>query len=179
MKTTKQERLQVTVPANNEWHTEDLEKKAEKLRMDKNEFIFNAIDLFYNLDVEVHKQIISNANSLKVPEYIFIQNMIIDILAKSAAEYEVYGINKSKMLPQFMFVDDDKGFRVITGKELFDELKRMEVEKIKAEQRKIKVERENQHNFNMKMEELIFKATGIEDHMEQAEYFENMKINDK
>ena len=122
---TKQERLQITIPSDNKWHTEDIEAKADELGMTRNEFIFKAIDLLYNMDTEVFKAIKDNAESLRVPEYIFIQNMIIDVLARSAAEFEVYGENKKRMLPQFMFVDDKEGLRTITGKELFDELVRI------------------------------------------------------
>ena len=115
-------RITLVLPKDSKWDTEDLGVKAETLGMTKNEFMVKAIDLLYNMDTEVFKAIKDNAESLRVPEYIFIQNMIIDVLARSAAEFEVYGENKKRMLPQFMFVDDKEGFRTITGKELFDEL---------------------------------------------------------
>ena len=115
-------RITFVLPKDNKWDTENLGAKAEKLGMTKNEFIVKAIDLLYNMDVEVLKEIEANAAKLNISEHIFIQNMIIDVLARSAAEFEVYGENKKRMLPQFMFVDDKDGFRTITGKELFDEL---------------------------------------------------------
>ncbi len=121
----KKEMIQARIPEGNDWGASELEAKAEELGLNKSELIIKAVDFFINLDIEVLKEIEANAAKLNISEHIFIQNMIIDVLARSAAEFEVYGVNKKRILPQFMFVDDKEGLRAITGKELFDELVRI------------------------------------------------------
>jgi len=45
----KQEKIQVTVPSENAWHTEDVEAKAASYGMSKSKFILLAVDVFINL----------------------------------------------------------------------------------------------------------------------------------
>ena len=45
----KQEKIQLTIPASNKWHTEDIEKRAEMYGLKKTGFILMAIDAFLQL----------------------------------------------------------------------------------------------------------------------------------
>jgi hypothetical protein len=126
-----QERLTITVPSNNKWHTEDLEKKAEELGISKGDFLLMAVDMLMTFDNDFIKKIQSHSRGLNIPMGVFIQNTLIKELAKDAARIET-GVWKSKPLDEFRFVKDGDNYRVVTGDELFHELKEqyvMEIER--------------------------------------------------
>lgn len=131
-----QEIIRATVPANNKWHTEDIEKKAADLGIDKGEFILKAVDMLLNFDETFYKKIQWYAEGLKIPEYMVIQNFIIDMIENNKAISEVWGSNH-RVLPFFM-VEDDKGARTLTG----DELRKERSEYYKREEMKKKAELE-------------------------------------
>lgn len=117
-----QEKLQVTIPASNKWHTEDIEEKAAHYGMEKSEFIMTAVDMMMNFDETFYKRIQGYSEGLHIPEWLVMQNMIIKRMADEAAEYEVFGPS-GKVLDEFMLVGEGFKRRAITGEELFNNLK--------------------------------------------------------
>ena len=119
---TKQERLQITIPSDNKWHTEDIEAKADELGMTRNEFIFKAVDFFINLDTDTYKKMVAAANGLHIPLWLYMQNKIIKDMAQSRVEFE-NGKVDSKLVDEFMMMEYPEGTKVLTGVELYKELK--------------------------------------------------------
>lgn len=116
----KQERIQATVPKENDWRLEDLEGKAKELGIDKSSFIFTAVDMFMHFDKDIFDYVGKYAKGLHVPAWMVIQNMIVKRMAEEAAEHNVNG-KKHRELPEFRAVMDDlDDMRMLTGKELYD-----------------------------------------------------------
>lgn len=111
-----QERLTLTIPTSNKWHTEDLEKKAESLGMTKGEFLLEAVNMMMSFDEEVIRHLESMTEGLHLPLWLVMQNMIIRRMAEKDAEYEV---GRTNILTEFAFKDN----KVLTGKELFQVIK--------------------------------------------------------
>ena len=118
-----QEIIKTTVPTNNDWHTNDLEEKAEALGLNKSEFILKAVDFMVNFDTDIWKMIEKSSKGLKVDECVMMQNMFIKALAKKEAFKEVYGEYEVKFLEEFMFVNDESGYHMMTGQKLLNVLK--------------------------------------------------------
>lgn len=127
-----QEIIRATVPANNNWHTEDLEAKATAMGMSKSDLILKAVDMMVNFDDDFLKYIKHYSDGLKIPEYMVIQNMIILRMGEEAAQREVHG-SLRKSLDEFIHVIDDKGPRTLTGKELYTVVKNSKVEELKRQ----------------------------------------------
>ena len=119
---TKQERLQITIPSDNKWHTEDIEAKADELGMTRNEFIFKAVDFFMNLDTDTYEKMAAAANGLHIPLWLYMQNKIIKDMAQSRVEFE-NGKVDSKLVDEFMMMEYPEGTKVLTGVELYKSLK--------------------------------------------------------
>lgn len=129
---TKQERLQITISADNNWHTEELEAKAESIGMSKNDFTFKAIDLMMNFDNEFLKYIKFYSKGLHLPEFLIIQNIIIGRMAEEDARKEVFG-SISGLLEEFISTNDENGPRTLTGEELYKQLKQLKIQEFKKE----------------------------------------------
>lgn len=127
-----QEIIRATVPANNNWHTEDLEAKATAMGMSKSDLILKAVDMMVNFDDEFLKYIKHYSDGLNIPEYLIIQNMIIWRMGEEDAQREVWGSLRGA-LPEFLHVHDEKGPRTLTGKELFAVAKDSKVEELKRQ----------------------------------------------
>ena len=125
--TNNQEQLRITVPKNNEWHTAEVEKKAEAMGMEKGDFMFKALDMFMNFDEVFLNEIKRYAAGLKIPEYMVIQNITIARMAEKQGEAEAcleLGIDPPKhIIYEFMQVSDKDGYRTLTGEELLNVLK--------------------------------------------------------
>lgn len=126
-----QEKLQVTIPASNKWHTEDVERKAKELGMEKTEFVMNAVDMMMNFDNVFLQKIKEYSEGLRVPEYIVIQNMIIKNMALDAAKVETNTwTGKDKLMVEFQAVNDKGVIKTLTGEELFNNLKELFIDEI-------------------------------------------------
>lgn len=134
---SKYERLSSSIPVDNDWKLKDIEKKAEELKLDKNDFIIKAVDMLMNFDNEFIKYIEKYSKGLKIPEYLVIQNMIIKQMADKEAKKEVYG-ELQELLEEFMVIHDEKGPRTATGQELKKILKDKAVREYKKELEKLK-----------------------------------------
>lgn len=127
-----QEKLQVTIPSANKWHTEDIEAKAKELGMEKSEFILKAVDMMMNFDKEFYKRIKQYSEGLNAPEYIVIQNMIIKNMAMDSAKVETntWG-GTDNLMVEFQAVNEKGTIKMLTGEELFNTLKEQFVFEIK------------------------------------------------
>lgn len=127
-----QEKLQVTIPTTNKWHTEDVERKAKALGLEKTEFIMKAIDMIMNFDDVFLNRIIEYSEGLKVPEYMVIQNMIIKNMALDSAKVETNTwTSKDKLMSEFQSVNEKGILKMLTGEELFNNLKEQFIFEIK------------------------------------------------
>lgn len=127
-----QEKIQLTIPSSNKWHTEDVERKAKELGFEKSEFIMKAIDMMMNFDNTFFKKIQEYSAGLNTPEYMVIQNMIIKNMALDAAKVETdtWG-GSDKLMSEFQAVNEKGTIRMLTGEELFNNLKEEFIFKIK------------------------------------------------
>ena len=137
----KYERINTAIPVDNDWNLEDINKKAEEMGLDRNEFIIKAVDLLMNFDNEFLKYIEKYSKGLKIPRYLVIQNMIMKQIADKEAKKEVYGPT-GEVLKEFTQVEDDKGARTLTGQELKKLLNDEYIKKYKAELAEDKAKRE-------------------------------------
>lgn len=112
-----QEEIRATVPANNSWHTKELEEKAAKYGMKKSDFVFMAVDCFMNFDDDFINTMRDRSAGLRVPLYVVIQNTIIAEIAKYLARHEVYGGMEIK-LDEYPMFSDASGSYMLTGKAL-------------------------------------------------------------
>lgn len=128
-----QEILRATIPSTNKWHTEDIEAKAKELGMEKSEFILKAVDMMMNFDKEFYKRITQYSEGLNAPEYIVIQNIIIKNMALDAAKVETdtWG-GTDKLMTEFQAVNEKGTIKMLTGEELFNNLKDQFVSEIKS-----------------------------------------------
>lgn len=128
-----QEILRATIPSTNKWHTEDIEAKAKELGMDKTEFILKAVDMMMNFDNTFLKKIQEYSEGLNVSEYMVIQNMIIKNMALDAAKVETdtWG-GTDKLMTEFQAVNEKGVIKMLTGEELFNNLKEQFVTEIKV-----------------------------------------------
>lgn len=130
-----QEKLQVTIPSSNKWHTEEVEKKAKELGMEnKSELMLKALDLYMNFDNVFLKRVKEISENLIIPEYLVIQNMIIKQFSLDAAKVETntWG-GTDRLMPEFQFVNEEGKRRILTGEELFNSLKQNYINQIKLD----------------------------------------------
>lgn len=109
--------LKGTIPSKNDWTLDDLDKKRFRYKMSRSAFVFEAVDMLYNLDNDVLDVVYNYAKKLHVPAWMVLQNFIIDRLAYDEAINEVWGA-QSRIRHEFTSVDTGDGPRLITGREL-------------------------------------------------------------
>lgn len=127
-----QEKLQVTVPSTNKWHTEDVERKVEELGLEnKSELILKALDLYMNFDNVFLQRIENISKNVIIPEYLVIQNMIIKQFALDAAKVDTKTWGGSdRLMSEFQFVNEEGIRRTLTGESLFNNLKESYISEI-------------------------------------------------
>jgi len=133
-----QEELRATIPAGNAWHGEEVEARAKELGFNKtSDFILSAVNFFMNMDKSVYDRLQALGESLHLPAYMIVQNKLINLWAKEQAEAAVLGITQ-RIRPEFISVSDGKGYRTMTGDELFGHL--YDLYKREAENKKQEIE---------------------------------------
>lgn len=144
-----QEKLLFNIPADNEWHSGDVEKKAEELGFaNKSEFMLAAVDMMMGFDEVFFKKIKEAAEGYSVPIWTYIENTIIEKFAQTAAKVEA-GTWRPELHHEFMYVSEaskETGVvknRIITGEELFNNLKHTFLDE---EKKKFKTSKER-HDF--------------------------------
>lgn len=133
---TNQEIIRTTIPANNKWHSEELEARAEMLGMSKSGFQLLAIDTFMNFDDEFIKTMIDRTTNLKIPLYVAIQNTIIAEFARDKARQSVYGGMVAKR-EEFPMLSDESGWHMLTGKALEEYLTELYIKEFEQEKKDI------------------------------------------
>lgn len=116
-------KINVRIPDGTGFGLADIEAKAKSLGLNRSEFVMKAVSMMMNFDEEFLKEIQGFSEGLHIPEWLVIQNMIINRLADEDAEYEVYGGGRRRLLLEFMQVGEGIERRTLTGKPLHAELK--------------------------------------------------------
>lgn len=125
------EKLMFNIPANSEWDIAAVDARAAELGFsNRSEMMIYATDLLMNIDKNVFGKIRTQAKRLHIQDYLVIQNYVIKHMAERAAEIEVYGPG-TKVLHEFLFVDNGEGPTCLTGEDLFEHLKAKKVREIK------------------------------------------------
>jgi len=127
-----QEKLQVTIPLSNKWHNEDIEAKAKELGMDKSEFVLKAVDMMMNFDTETFQKIKEMGKGLNIPEWLIMQNLLINTFADKAANRDING-NKPELLKEIMGVYDGETYKLLTGEPLYNRLKESYIDEYQKE----------------------------------------------
>jgi len=135
------EKLQANIPVGAEFTIADIDEKAKELGIERTDLVIKAVEMYLNFDNDFLNYIKHFAQGMKVPEYLVIEIMIADKKIDEEAEVEVYGPIQ-KMVDGFSFVTDEKGTRVLRGKELEKYLKPMKIKKYKAQLEKIGIQQE-------------------------------------
>lgn len=102
-----------------EGYLEKVDEAAARYNMNRTEFVLKAIDILANFDETFFKKIQQLSNTLNLPEWVVIQNIILDEMAKEVAELAVWD-RTSKNFGKFMWIEDKAGSRIMTGSEYFD-----------------------------------------------------------
>ena len=121
---SKYEKIQVSIPVENKWTLEDIDKKALDLGMDRTSMILNAVDFFMNLDTPTYEKMIARANGLHIPLWLYMQNKMIKDMAQLNVEFEM-GKNDSKLVDEFIMMESSEGTKILTGVELYKNLKEL------------------------------------------------------
>jgi len=133
-----QEKLQVTIPTSNKWHNEDIEAKAKEMGIEKSELVLKAVDMIMNFDKTTYQKIEAMSEGLKLPEWLVIQNLIINTFADKAADRDLNG-NRPEILKEFTAMSDGEDYKILTGVPLYDRLKEYHTKKYQELKDKKKV----------------------------------------
>lgn len=105
----------------------DIDAKAKKLGLTRTEFLLKSLEMMMGFDLVLIKRIERYSRKLDTPEWLVIQNMLIDRFAEDAAEIEVYG-ERTRVLYEFMKTNEG----TLTGEELFGVLKEQKIRSLKS-----------------------------------------------
>lgn len=112
------EKLNFNIPAGSKWKTVDVEKKAKEMGLqNKSDLMVLAVDSFMNFDDEIMKEIRRYSDGLNVPIWLVMQNIIINQLAKQAAQ-KAADTYKGGVMNEFIAIDGE----MLTGDKLMKHL---------------------------------------------------------
>lgn len=111
---TQQERLQATIPKDNDWHLQDIVDKAKSYDLDKSDFILKGVGLLQNLDPLVFKEIQKKSAAMHIPEWLYIQNVMIKSFADDIAFRDVFK-DKRRVNVEFMHIERGGERETVTG----------------------------------------------------------------
>lgn len=103
---------------------EQIDKRAEELGLNRSQFVTLALQMMVNFDLVFWQRIQKYSTELHIPEWMVIQNMLIERFGREAAKLEVWGRQHPHILDEFTSVRDQNGVRTLTGGELFDVIKK-------------------------------------------------------
>jgi hypothetical protein len=114
------EKLHFNIPADSNLTIRDFDNRAEDLGLkNKSELMRKGVDMMMNFDLDFYKKIQSYATGLNVPEYMVIQNMIINLLAQREAKAKVWGSNSDILLEFISVANSETGdYKMLTGNDL-------------------------------------------------------------
>ena len=103
---------------------EQIDKRAEELGLNRSQFVTLALQMMVNFDLVFWQRVQKYSTELHIPEWMVIQNMLIERFGREAAKLEVWGRQHPHILDEFTSVRDQNGVRTLTGGELFDVIKK-------------------------------------------------------
>ena len=124
------EKLQVNIPVGADFTIADIDNRAKELGIKRTELVIKAVELYINLDDLVISGLKKLEVGLQVPDYLILNNLVIENMAKNKANIELRGGNYQGHTP-FVIISDELGLRMLTGKELFDNIKQDIINKSK------------------------------------------------
>jgi hypothetical protein len=138
--------INVRIPDNTGYGISDIDAKAKKLGITKSELVMKAITLMMNLDDELCSKIQIYSKSANIPEWVVIQNLLIETMASRAAKIELGTfIGEDATLVKIVTVPDGSdGVKIATPAEYFNALKHDFLIKEKMQNKKTKKD-EDQH----------------------------------
>ena len=124
------EKLQVNIPVGADFTIADIDNRAKELGIKRTELVIKAVELYINLDDLVISGLKKLEVGLQVPDYLILNNLVIENMAKNKANIELKGKGYQGPTP-FVIITDELGARMMTGKELFDNIKQDIINKSK------------------------------------------------
>ena len=117
--------INIRIPDSTEYGISDIEVKAKKLGITKSELIMKAITLIMNLDDELCSKIQIYSKSANIPEWVVIQNLLIETMASRAAKIELGTLTgEGATLVKIITVPDGSdGVKIANAAEYFNALK--------------------------------------------------------
>lgn len=117
------ELLSVRLPVGS-FTLQEVDEKANKIGLSRSEFVIKAVDMLMNFDDVFLEKIKMYSEGLNIPEWLVMQNFIIDMMAQDAAKMNVWGPSQD-ILMMFPMLNDGDGYRMVTGGELHEMLTKM------------------------------------------------------
>lgn len=103
----------------------DVDERAKQFNMSRSALIQMGLEFIMNFDPVLLDKINQLSKALKVPAWLVVQNMLIKRFALDAARAEM---GQSRIVyDEFLFTSEG----VITGEELFEQIKQNEVKRLK------------------------------------------------
>lgn len=104
----------------------DVDERAKQFNMSRSALIQMGLEFIMNFDPVLLDKINQLSKALKVPAWLVVQNMLIKRFALDAARAEM---GQSRIVyDEFLFTSEG----VITGEELFEQIKQNEVKRLKG-----------------------------------------------
>jgi hypothetical protein len=104
----------------------DVDERAKQFNMSRSALIQMGLEFIMNFDPVLLDKINQLSKALKVPAWLVVQNMLIKRFAQDAARAEM---GQSRIVyDEFLFTSEG----VITGEELFEQIKQNEVKRLKG-----------------------------------------------
>lgn len=118
-------KINVRIPDGTGYGLSDIENRAKELGLNKSEFIMKAVDMMMNFDEEFYKKVQTYSKAAQIPEWLVIQNLIIERMAYRAAKVEADTLTgEDRVLVKVLTVPEGNSFRTATAEEYFNALKR-------------------------------------------------------
>lgn len=125
--------IRARIPNKSAYSLEDLDRKAEDLGMSRSQFVLRAVEMLLNFD-KSFLDILDQYTRLGLPEYLVIQNLIIKAEAEMTARDEVSG-KTPRIYLEFAMTDRGNGAQYLTGKELFEQMKKIKIAELDREKK--------------------------------------------
>lgn len=96
---------------------EEIDEAAKRYDMNRTELTMLGLEMLMSFDEEFYNRLKVYSDSMRIPMWLVIQNMLIKRMAEEQAEKDIWG-DAPRMLPEFMFTVDGP----LTGEALFNTL---------------------------------------------------------
>jgi len=113
------EKLQANIPVGADFTIADIDEKAKELGIERTELVIKAVEIYLNLHDIVINRVNKLAKELQVPEYLILNNLVLENMGINKANIELKGKGYQGSTP-FVIVTDELGTRIMTGEELIE-----------------------------------------------------------